>query len=242
MIIKSKNKSDLVVDEFMDLLLHEKIVPGERLPTEDNLAKKFGVSRITIREAFKKLSVMGLVDIRQGEGSFVNEASPDFFMRPILPMMVLQERNMDHLYDIRRSIEAGAARSAALYRQPEDLKVLQRHQAIMEQSFEVRTKRDQERYTDADHDFHVALMKASHNAYFLKIYDAISSILKAGIEKTSRTITGRQASLSEHRAIMEAIEAKDPEQAEALMITHIENAKAYYFSNCSIRETEKEKA
>lgn len=229
-MIKTKTKSDLVADYFIQAILDEKFKPGEKLPIESSLSEMLGVSRITIREGFKKLSLMGLVDIRQGMGTFVNTVTPDFFMRPLLPMIILKDKNIDELYDIRRAIECGAAHSAALKRTDDDIALLQHYQKQMKKHFEVKSESSQKAYTQADQEFHVGIIKASHNFYFEKVYDAIYSVLIAGIEKTSKMLIGRKSSLSEHAEIIQAITNKDAQKAENTMSIHLINAKQYYFS------------
>lgn len=227
--IKIQSKSDQVVSQIIDMILEGKLKPGDRLPVEDALAKNFGVSRVTIREAFKNLSLMGLVDIRQGDGTFVKTISPDFYMRPLLPMMILNPQNMDQLYDARRAVECGAARSAALYRTSDDLNKLKYYQEQMQKYFHSFSKISKEQYTSADEGFHCALIEASHNFYFSKIFETIYSILITGIKKTSRTHVGRKASIVEHAKIIEAIEKQDADLAESCMSEHLINAKKFYF-------------
>lgn len=223
-----KSKSDYVVDQVVEMVLNQELQSGDRLPPEMQLAAKFGVSRITIREAFKKLSLMGIVSVRQGQGTFINKVTPENYMRPLLPILIFSERNMAELYDIRRSLEGGAAALAAKNPDPAMLRKLEQCQQTMKASFAAATPDEQLFYTKADQAFHQLIFQAANNIYFQKVYQTISSLLDAGIEKTSQTLVGRKASLAEHSAIIEAIREQDPERTEQLMLTHIANAKAFY--------------
>lgn len=226
-----KNKSDQVVDIVIDMILRETLRPNERLPVEAKLAESFGVSRITVREAFKKLSTMGIVDVRQGDGTYITNLEPSFYMRPLLPMMAMRPRNMADLYDARLAIEGGAAALAAERRTEFDLLELARTHEEMAATFHSFSEPDMLVYSAADKRFHLALLNASHNEYLKTIFEAIYSILEVGIDRTSRTKVGRKASLKEHLDVIEAIRKKDSRNAQDKMLIHIENAKKYYFQN-----------
>ena len=230
-IIKVKNKSDIVADNVIDMILNEELKPGDRLPVESTLAENFGVSRITIREAFKKLSVMGVVNIRQGDGTYVADFSPKDFMKPLLPMLLLNEKDIGDLYDVRRALECGAARSAAINRTENDIILLKNFQDSMNRHFNNYSQASLNEYAKADRNFHITIVKASNNEYFTKVYETIYDVLAAGINKTSSTGIGRKASIKEHSAIIDALVKKDSDAAEKLMSEHLINAKNFMLSS-----------
>ena len=232
--IKSKRKSEMVVEKFINSILERKFKPGDRLPKETELANMFGVSRVTIREAFKSLSIMGLVDIRQGDGTYINTLSPESFMSPLLPMMMLSPRDIGDLYDARCAIECGAVKAAARNRTSADIERLEKCQESMKKYFQIYTRISQEKYAEADKEFHLSIINASSNVYYSKIFDAIYNILVSGIEKTSSTKEGREASLNEHARIIESIINQDEEQAVLVMYDHLTKAKNFYYSSLKL--------
>lgn len=228
MTIKIKSKTDYVVDAFIDMILEGKYNPGDKLPIEDSLSDFFGVSRVTIREAFKKLSVMGIVNIRQGDGTYVNEVSPENFMKPLLPMIMLSPMDIEKLYDVRKAIECGAVESAAINRSEEDIEILLSCQKMMKTHFDNYSEISKKEYAKADREFHIAIINASNNIYYSQIFDAIYNVLVSGIEKTSRMNKGRDASITEHSKIIDAIINKEDKLAKEYMSEHLENAKKFY--------------
>lgn len=231
--IKSKTKSEMVVESVINMILKGEFTPGDRLPVENTLADSFGVSRVTIREAFKSLSLMGLVDIKQGDGTYVKSMPPESFMSPLLPMMIIDPKNISDLYDVRRSIESGAAYSAAIKHTDEDIRQLKKCHELMKKHFHSYSELSQEQYSKADKEFHISIINASHNIYYSKMFDTIYRILITGIEKTSRMNIGREASIIEHWEIIQAIINKDAQLAETQMSKHLINAKKFYLNNIS---------
>ncbi len=88
--INTKNKTDTIVERMLDMIAEGKFRAGDRLPPENVLSAEFGVSRATLREGFKQLSVMGVLSIRQGEGTFVNRMTPSNLIEPLIPLMLLE--------------------------------------------------------------------------------------------------------------------------------------------------------
>jgi len=110
--IVKKKKCDYIVDEILSMILSEKLKSGDRLPPENSIAESFNVSRITVREAFKELGLMGVVNIKQGEGTFISHGKPATYMKQLLPLMIFTDKNASSLYDARCAIEKGTQRSS----------------------------------------------------------------------------------------------------------------------------------
>lgn len=95
---------DQVVAKIQEMISQKIYRPSEKLPVENELAEMFSVSRVTIREAFVKLSMIDIVDIRQGDGTFVKSVSPESFMKPLLTMLILDKKNLTDIYVTRIAI------------------------------------------------------------------------------------------------------------------------------------------
>ena len=100
--ISRRNISRQVYDQMLDNILNGVWPPGTKLPSENELTQMFGVSRVPIREALKKLSTMGITQTRQGEGSFVQMMTPGMFMNSLLPMLVWNRKSMMDILEYRR--------------------------------------------------------------------------------------------------------------------------------------------
>ena len=113
--------SDQVADQLRAMITAKQYRPGEKLPVESELAEEFGVSRITVREAMQKLDVMGIVEVRQGAGTFVREITPAAYIKTLLPMLSMDNNSLKDIFEIRQIIECKSAELAALNATAEDL-------------------------------------------------------------------------------------------------------------------------
>lgn len=113
--------SDQVADQLRAMITAKQYRPGEKLPVESELAAEFGVSRITVREAMHKLDVMGIVEVRQGAGTFVREITPAAYIKTLLPMLSMDNNSLKDIFEIRQIIECKSAELAALNATAEDL-------------------------------------------------------------------------------------------------------------------------
>ena len=117
-------KCDFVMEQLKDMIITGVYKTGEKLPNEATLCENFGVSRITIREALKKLNMMGILDIRQGKGTFVKQVDLGLFMKPLYQLIDFEDVDIETIYSAREYVENGTARMAAQKRTEEDIERL----------------------------------------------------------------------------------------------------------------------
>ena len=110
---KKKYKYDIVADQILEEIRKGRWKVGDRLPPEAELALEFCVSRVCLREGLKKLNVLGIVKIMQGDGTYVNEVNPSEFMKPLFNLLTVTENDIDEIYNARLFVESGACRLAA---------------------------------------------------------------------------------------------------------------------------------
>lgn len=220
--IKSKTKCDTVVDEMLGMIINGEYKQGQRLPAENVLMESFGVSRVTVREAFKKLHTMGVVLIRQGEGTFVNRIDMGTMMKPLFSMITFDKMSVHQIYDARLFIEAGTCALAAANRTDSQLAVLK---GLIGKMKTAVSEFDSEAFSDLDAEFHLTIGEASGNDILLGAYITIKSILKSYIKKTNYARETVRASLDFHSAIVDLLEARNAVEAEDMMKRHIESSK-----------------
>lgn len=119
------SKCDYVAQELKTQIIAGKYRSGDQLPPEPALCEMFSVSRITVREALKKLSMMGLVEIKQGKGTFVKSVDLGLFMKPMLQLVDFDEIDIETIYSAREYIEGGIAYLAAQQRTDGELAILE---------------------------------------------------------------------------------------------------------------------
>lgn len=211
--------SDQVTDRILARIASGEWGPGHRLPGERQLAEEMGVSRVSIRAALQSLKTQGLLDAVQGGGTRVIASSAA--MDPgMLELVRVNRDNLHDLAEIRAILEAWAVGRAALNRSDEDLAELTRIIAATEADIA-----GGEHKSENDVCFHLAIAKASGSGIYLHIMAVIRGILHQMVDYHRYQLfpsrEDDQVILGQHRAIFEAVKAKDPVAAEAAMRAHL---------------------
>lgn len=184
-------------------------------PTEAELAKQHGVSRSVTREAVKMLTAKGLLSARPRQGTVVRpDISWNLFDTDVLRWLLERQFSIDllrHFNELRVGIEPEAAALAARSAGEEDLNKIRNGLARMEAA-----ELGLDDTLDADIEFHVAILHASKNPFYMQFQDLVSTALRTSIRFTNRT-RGEPANVQEHSAVKEAIERHDPEGARKAM-------------------------
>ncbi len=209
-----------IAKKLLDYLLSGVLVPGDRLPSERELSKAFGVGRSAIRDALKPLTLLGIIDVRQGDGTFLRATESEFLPKVIEWGLLLGERRAIDLVEARRHIEVALASMAAQRRGDQDLADLRR---LLRQMEEAGSSED---FIAADMEFHLRLAEAARNSVLAGILTNIRSLMHVWIERVTRAAESTAASYQEHVPIMAAIEAQDATAAAAAMAAHLDSAGA----------------
>jgi len=214
--LKSKNLGtrssipEKVIDEIRDALLRGVLKPGDRLPTENQLAGKFSVSRIGVREAMKMLSVMGVVEIRRGDGTYIAKNISAPMIDPFIFSLIPEKRVPQELLDLREMLEIGMLEIVLKRVTKDDLKKMEEAVELLEKDSK-RAEKDGEILNEHNLAFHYAFAKATHNPMIAKIAGALWEIFAFTIKKS--TLKRTEESVQHHRMILEALKEKDLEKA-----------------------------
>ena len=215
--IEKVHVGDAVFDQLKKLILSGEWTPGTRIPPENALQQQFGVSRISVRSALERLKSLGLIESRQGSGTFVcSSGGSDHIFDGIIPVYVQGNRDMIEILDFRLAIECAAARLACQRMSQQDLARLNRLYVQMRQSVN-----DADRIAELDLDFHLQIVRLSHNRYLYQVEQILRDILSANFRKVIDAI-GPGIGIRFHELILDAFARKDAIQAERLMQEHIE--------------------
>jgi GntR family transcriptional regulator, galactonate operon transcriptional repressor len=197
--------SEQVLDELQRMIGEEYAAPGSRLPKEAELADRFQVSRIVVREAMKILEDRGMVEVRAGRGTMTVAPSPDRVKQSLLwlfrdqPVPTIHE--MESLLELRQVLEETSASLAAVRATGDDLAEIESALLGMENEHSPL-----EETVEADLRFHRAVMRAAHNTYLEMVLDPVMSVFLQQIKLTNSFHTG----LDLHRGIFEQIRARNP--------------------------------
>ncbi len=207
--------------QLMDYLLSGALKPGDRLPSERQLSGALGMGRSTLREALKALTVLGLLDVRQGDGTYLKKADSALLPRVIEWGLLLGEQRTLDLVEARQKIEVAIAELAAERRTPDDIEELRGLLSRME-----RAQADPQEFADADVAFHLKLAAIAHNSVLRDILSSIQALLRAWIIRVIEAAGPDDTSYQEHVPIFQAIESGDTRAAGDAMHAHMDAAGA----------------
>jgi GntR family transcriptional repressor for pyruvate dehydrogenase complex len=219
--------SETVADRLQEVVLSGHIAPGERLPTERELAERFGVSRTVIREALRRLAGKGLVEARSGAGVTVTQVgasaiqdSMNHFLRSsafLHPDRFQEALGMIH--EVRTMLEVQIAGVAARERRESDLARLEASAEAMAASDDPRAR------AEGDVEFHRMIAAATRNVLYVVLLDSIRDPL-TDIRLATLQLPGRLPdAIAGHRRIAEAIRGRDEDGARAAMADHLADSK-----------------
>jgi len=218
--IKPKRIADQVFDQLHELILRGTFKPGEKIMTERELSEAFEVSRTSVRDAINKLVVMGMLEQRQGQGTFVSRpgGKTHSYMTKV---MESQNATMRDLLEVRMGLECNAAALAAQRAQDADVGFLESSLKEIDDAV-VAGKLG----SDADTQFHMAIAYATHNplqVFIMKqFHDFLSYGIKENLFRLYRESREIETIQQQHTQIMNAIKARDPMRAYMATKRHIE--------------------
>jgi len=184
---------------------------GDRIPTEHELAALLQIGRNTVREAVRVLVHSGMLQSRQGEGTFVRSTSD-----PAAVLHGVQRSGVRDVLEVRAALETEAARFAALRHTPEDLArmraALDAEETILRNEPE---RAGREASVEHDLEFHTAMVESAHNPALTEVYRYFSASVRESMRSSSGDQDMPEVDLASHRALIDAVESGDPDAAEA---------------------------
>ena len=215
---KNGTTAEEVVTRLREMIHRGELSSGDRLPPERDLAKLLGVSRPTLRAGIRSLSTVGILQSRQGAGTFVVEAdeSPTLDGSALKMLASLNGFTSDEMFEARLSLEMSIAGLAAQRATSEQMTQLAEEVAGMYASLE-----DPEQYLIHDMRFHQIIAAASNNRILTALMNMVSTILFEYRRKTVKRARDLKESAEQHRAIFRAMREHSPEAARNAMHDHL---------------------
>ena len=196
---------------------------GQPLPSEAELATRFSVSRLTVREAIRLLASTNVIQVRQGRSSVVN---PPTLWSPLDGRLLIARSRVEsdrllvarRLLEARRAVEVAIAELAAIRREQSHVEGLTRaHEAMIE----AHARGDVEAATEADLAFHGLLFEAADNVFLTALFEPLASVLRTLRRQTSAVEDIRAHALDRHAAILQAVVLRDAAAARDAMQDHL---------------------
>ena len=215
--VKQGRIYEAVVDQLQNLIVSEKLQPGDKLLSERELAQRFGVSRTAVRDAIRVLSERGLVDVRPGAGTFVVREISDTVVESMGLLFQIEKSSHGALHEVREILEVEMAGIAAERAIESDVKRI-------EEAFEEmhRNVNDPARFIEADLAFHLAIAEATHNKMFLILLNPIIDLLQKSRRVIVAVPEGPARALERHRQVLDGIRRKAKAEAREAMSQHMQ--------------------
>lgn len=210
-----------IVDQIERRILNGDLEPGDKLPSEPELARQFCVSRTAIREAMKALSQKGLIVVQPGRGTYVIDSTSSA-MRNSIDLFV-KIGSIDGIVDllgVREILEPEIAALAANRALPDQIAEMKEAVEAMDNALD-----NPEAFIEADLDFHLALARATHNTLIPVLIDSLVALLREHRKRAASVKGGIERSQPYHKEILRAVIEKDPDLARETMRRHLIQAR-----------------
>ena len=215
--------TDRAISAIKQMVVDGTLKPGDRLPTEAELSERIGVSRNSLREAVKALSVIRVLDVRQGDGTYVTALEPEQLLESLAFVLDLhQDSSYVEIIEIRRLLEPVAVEQACPHLTDEDFAGLEQTMADLDDSSTI------EDLVTADIAFHHLINTRCPNDYLSTLLDSLAnSTSRARIWRGLTDDSAIERTLSEHRRILDALRARRPDLARTYAAAHIAGVESW---------------
>lgn len=221
--IRTKRLYEEIVEQIKQLITGGKLKPGDKLLAERELADRFQVSRASVREAIRTLEMLGVIDIRPGEGTYIRGTESDDIIRPLAMFLAVERNSLLDMFEMRRIFETATASLAAERATMEELDQIE---AMLENMRERLNVQDPEKGEEFDAAFHYAVAEAAHNSLLNRLFKTVSEDFAKANSVARRqlyhdNIQNAQKIIDQHSEILEAIRSHSPQAASAAMLNHL---------------------
>jgi GntR family transcriptional regulator, transcriptional repressor for pyruvate dehydrogenase complex len=225
--IKPSKLSDKVYKQILSLISCGKLNPGDKIPSERELATELKISRQSIREALNRAETMGLIEIRQGEGSFILSSINEALKTPLTLIIEEEAERIFDFLEMRKLIEGWCVEKAATEATAEELETME---LILEKMKTVFAK--DKKWEALDVDLHISFAKATHNVLAVHMMEALKSNFGLFFQFTKSMPSPEKIDVlwQHHHDIFMAIKSRDPAAAKRKVIEHLD------FIEAKIRE------
>jgi GntR family transcriptional regulator, transcriptional repressor for pyruvate dehydrogenase complex len=210
-----------IVERILEMIKQGELKAGDRLPAERDLAVKMNVGRPAIREALRALSMMNVIEIRQGAGAYVTALETAQLIRHLDFVFALDVSAILDLFAARKVVEVGIIELAAQHITDEEI-------AEVEENLRksMAALPDPEEFLKVDLELHALIARIARNPILTRFMESIHQLSWASRRRTGRMPGVQEQSLADHTRIVEALKTRSPEKAREAMLAHLENVES----------------
>jgi GntR family transcriptional repressor for pyruvate dehydrogenase complex len=215
---KKSSISEDIVENLLTLIRERELHPGDKLPPERELAATMQVSRPSLREALRALAIMNVIEIRQGDGTYVTSLEPNLLMSHLDFVFALNDSAFLELFEARRILEPGLVEMAATRITDEEIAQLEE---CVARSVEVVD--NYEAFAQADLEMHELIAKIAGNSILQRCMAGVTQLGKVSRRRTVTLPGVPHRSVQDHLAIVQALKQRDPAAARQAMLDHLQH-------------------
>ncbi|NPA90931.1 MAG: FadR family transcriptional regulator [Chloroflexi bacterium] len=216
---------EAVVQQLKEYIIASGLRPGDRLPTEEDLARQLGVSRTAVREALRALEALGIISVRHGAGRFVQEFSFQPILDNLAYSILYDLHTFEELLEVREKLEAGFLEEVVAGLTPDTLAELRHIVARMQEK--VARNAPKEALMEEDMCFHRALYANVNNRLLFKLLEIFWDVQKRLRARIPHEAEDRADFVRQHEAIVDALEARDVALARTRLLAHFQGVRAW---------------
>ena len=229
--IRSGRISEYIAEQIKEAILKQRLIPGDRLPSEVELAKKFKTSRVTVREALRTLELSGFLKVKKGAkgGTFVKGVDSNVVKNSLLNYLHFNELTVENIFEVRFILEPTTVALAAKRRTENDLiemgKIIDETDLLIQKMARYKkigqSKIESDSESDLNVEFHRAIAKASHNPILRVTLESVVDLHNREIILLKPSLEIKSMSLGFHKRIYKQIKNQNEELARREMIAHL---------------------
>jgi len=217
--VRTSKISDEVYKQLVSMISSGQLKPGEKLPSEREMASDLGISRQSLREALYRAKIMGLIEVRQGEGSFILSSAHESLQTPLLVLLEEEGERIFEFFEIRKLIEGWCAEKASNEATVDDLEKMKKILEKME-----RVVPSDSKWEELDMEFHLSVAAATHNVIAMHLMEALRESFGAffRFRKVITKPEKKDLLWDHHNQVYKAISQKDPSLARQKIVDHLD--------------------
>ena len=220
--LQKDSLSQKIVDRLLSLIKEKQLKPGDRLPPERELAVSMGVSRPSLREALRALSIMNIIENRQGSGTYITSLEPDRLVEHLDFIIALNDQSFLDLFQARKILEVGLVSLAAQNIREDELSALKL--CLARTAHEID---DPEIFLQCDLEMHQRIIDAARNQILSLFMKSINDLNIASRRRTGESRKLREQTLKDHRVILTALQAHNANLAAQAMRDHLDHVEQH---------------
>jgi GntR family transcriptional regulator, transcriptional repressor for pyruvate dehydrogenase complex len=223
LIKRSSSLSDQIAEKILSMIRDRRLKPGDMLPPERELAEMMGVSRPTLRGALGALSIMNIIENRQGSGTYITSLEPEQVIEHLDVIFSVNDHAITELFEARKVIEVGLAGMAAT---KVDEKSAKKLLSLCDKSKDLI--HDVDAFMQCDLDLHETIMEIADNSFLSLFMKSINKLNRYSRLRTNEYLAIREMAEEAHWEIVNSIIARDADKAKLAMQKHLESVEAEF--------------